>query len=100
MERKRYGKWAGNSMGVIEDLSRCTEEVYPTEGFGIPHQCNRKRGHGGNGLYCKQHARMQERKLTKHAPDVVESAASVSISTTSEVSASEADSTPATTQVM
>lgn len=38
--------------------------------------------------------------LTKHAPDVVESAASVSISLTSEVSASEADSTPATTQVM
>ena len=37
---------------------------------------------------------------TKHAPDVVESAASVSISAASEVSASEADSTPATTQVM
>jgi hypothetical protein len=38
--------------------------------------------------------------LTKHAPDVVDSAASVSISIASEVSASEADSTPATTQVM
>jgi len=37
---------------------------------------------------------------TKHAPDVVDSAASVSISPASEVSASEADSTPATTQVM
>ena len=37
---------------------------------------------------------------TKHAPDVVESAASVSISTASEVSASKADSSPATTQVM
>lgn len=37
---------------------------------------------------------------TKHAPDVVESVASVSISTASEVSASEADSSPATTQVM
>jgi hypothetical protein len=36
----------------------------------------------------------------KHAPDVVESAASVSISPSSEVSASEADSNPATTQVM
>ena len=35
----------------------------------------------------------------KHAPDVVESAASVSISPASEVSASEAESTPATTQV-
>ena len=37
---------------------------------------------------------------TKHAPDAVDSAASSDISTTSEVSASEADSTPATTQVM
>lgn len=41
-----------------------------------------------------------ERRRTKHAPDVVESAASVIISPASEVSASEADSTPATTQVM
>jgi DNA-directed RNA polymerase subunit RPC12/RpoP len=37
---------------------------------------------------------------TKQAPDVVESAASVSISPTPEVSASEAESQPATTQVM
>ena len=38
--------------------------------------------------------------LTKHAPDVVESASSVSISIASEISASEADSSTATTQVM
>ena len=37
---------------------------------------------------------------TKHAPDVVVSAASASISPASEVSASEADSSPVTTQVM
>ena len=43
---------------------------------------------------------MLEAHLTKHAPDVVESEASSEISTASEVSASEADSTPATTQVM
>lgn len=42
----------------------------------------------------------QVSRPTKHAPDVAESAASVSISTASEVSASKADSTPATTQVM
>ena len=41
-----------------------------------------------------------EIRPTKHAPDVVESAASVSISPASEVSAPEAVSTPATTQVM
>jgi len=43
---------------------------------------------------------VREIRPTKHAPDVVESAASSEISTTSEVSASEADSSPATTQVM
>ena len=41
-----------------------------------------------------------ETRLTKHAPDVVDSAASVSISPASEVSTSQAESTPATTQVM
>ena len=44
--------------------------------------------------------RLPSRRPTKHAPDVVESAASVSIFPASEVPASEADSTPATTQVM
>ena len=57
----------------------CALNYYPLQAGGI----------GG----CKAH-------LTKHAPDVVESAASVSISPASEVSASEAESTPATTQVM
>ena len=43
---------------------------------------------------------VEESRPTKHAPDVVESTASVSISPASEVSASEADSTHTTTQVM
>ena len=100
MERKRYGKWAGNKAGVIEDMSLCTEEVYPTTGFGIPHQCNRKRGYGVNKAYCKQHARMQERKLTKHAPDVVESAPLQALPTPEVNPVGEVGSTPATTQVM
>jgi len=100
MELRRYGCWAGMPRGVAEDITRCIEEVTPAGRSIIQSQCGRKRGHGKDGLYCKQHARMQERKLTKHAQDVVESTASVSISPASEVSASEADSTPATTQVM
>ena len=48
--------------------------------------------------YCD--SRFPVAHLTKHAPDVVESVASVGILPASEVSASEADSTPATTQVM
>ena len=97
---RRYGQWAGSPNGSPEDVTLCIEEVYPAGRSIIPAQCRRKRGHGKDGLYCKQHARMQERKLTKHAPDVVESATSVSIFPTSEVSASEAESKPATTQVM
>ena len=57
----------------------CALNYYPLQAGGL----------GG----CKAH-------LTKHAPDVVESAASSGIVTASEVSASEAESTPATMQVM
>lgn len=56
--------------------------------------CGRRWGHSSSGKLW------QMSRPTKHAPDAVESAASVSISPTSEVSALQADSTPATTQVM
>lgn len=52
------------------------------------------------GWVANEYSRLQERRPTQHAPDVVESAASVSIFPASEVSALEADTTPATTQVM
>jgi len=51
---RRYGAWGGCPMGHREDLTCCIEEVWRT---GIPHQCSRKRGHGPDGLYCKQHAK-------------------------------------------
>ena len=53
-----YGAWAGNPRGNSEDKSLCVEEVWPSDGRGmIPYQCNRKRGYGRDGLYCKQHAK-------------------------------------------
>jgi hypothetical protein len=58
---KRYGKWSGNPGGRLEDLTRCTEEVWPTTGW-IPYQCQKKRGHGENGEYCKQHAKRHPEK--------------------------------------
>ena len=70
MEIRRYGCWAGMPRGVAEDITKCIKEVYPAGRSIIPSQCNRKRGHGANGLYCKQHARMQERHLTPLAPDL------------------------------
>lgn len=51
---RRYGKWAGNREGSKEDLKRCVEQL-----FDRPHpggyQCSRPRGHGPDGLYCRQH---------------------------------------------
>lgn len=53
-----YGIWAGNPKGVPEDETCCIEEVFPRDGSWIPAQCQRKRGHGDDGLWCKQHAKM------------------------------------------
>ena len=60
-----------------------------------------RRGVGTLGAHYSPRTTVEYRVCpTKHAPDVVDSAASVSISPALEVSASEAESTPATTQVM
>ena len=51
---RRYNVWAGNPDGVPEDPTRCIAEVYRDWRFV---QCSRRRGHGPNGLWCKQHSR-------------------------------------------
>jgi len=45
-----------------EDPARCIVSVQPPGlwGIGESHQCYRKRGHGPNGEYCKQHAKLNE----------------------------------------
>ena len=57
-EPRVYGAWAGNEKGRSEDPERCIERV-ASSGSWITHQCYRKRGHGKDGLYCKQHAKMR-----------------------------------------
>lgn len=55
---RKYGEWAGNPKGKLENKKNCIVEV---QGLGrglFFYQCERKRGHGENGLYCKQHAKM------------------------------------------
>jgi hypothetical protein len=49
--KRWYSKW------IREDVSCCIATVTPNErgGFARSHQCTRKRGHGPDGLYCKQH---------------------------------------------
>lgn len=53
-----YNVWAGNLNGTAEDPGHCVVSV--TEHSSWPHsgQCGRKRGHGPDGLYCWQHAKM------------------------------------------
>ena len=52
---RQYGAWAGNRNGHPEQPTRCIVEVYNGFMFG---QCGRKRGHGPDSLYCKQHAKI------------------------------------------
>lgn len=59
---RRYAQWAGNPDGIKEDTTLCISEVYDMETFRH-HQCTRKRGHGPNGEYCTQHAKIANRRL-------------------------------------
>ena len=56
-----YGGWAGNPKGHKEHPERCREEIWPSVGW-IPYQCQRKRGFGFKGEFCKQHGRKYETK--------------------------------------
>ena len=50
--QRRYGIRGS----VPEDPERCIEGVWETGGWGC-YQCSRKRGHGPDGCYCRQHAK-------------------------------------------
>lgn len=50
-KEKRYGRWAGNKRGDPYKEGKCAYEVWDH----VSRQCSRKKGHGVNGLYCKQH---------------------------------------------
>ena len=53
----RYGQWAGNPNGRPENLADCIEVKRSYSAWDHGTQCTRKRGHGPDGLYCKQHAK-------------------------------------------
>lgn len=50
----RYGVWAGNPNGFAERKADCKAEV--NDGYHTA-QCQRPRGHGPEGEYCRQHAK-------------------------------------------
>jgi len=56
-QKYKYGKWAGNPNGNKYVGGRCAYEVQDLISNRF-YQCLRKNGHGINGLYCKQHAKM------------------------------------------
>ena len=49
---RRYGVWVGNRQGTPEDPMRCVEGIWER---AVERQCTRKRGHGPDGEYCRQH---------------------------------------------
>lgn len=53
--KPKYGAWAGLPAGHKPDFTRCCEEVASRERWTRWSQCNRPRGHGPDGAYCKQH---------------------------------------------
>lgn len=93
MEKRIYDKSTLNPKGTPENPLLCIDEVMGGTGWHL-NQCSRKRGHGIDGLYCKQHARKHERLLTKDALDDGESLASSGIGTHLSVIRSQALSQP------
>ena len=55
-EPRVYDKSGVNPKGIPEDKTRCIAEVTAWSGWHS-YQCQRKRGYGQDGLYCKQHAK-------------------------------------------
>ncbi len=53
--KRRYRTWGGNPRGDAENITRCIESVADGGRSCLSHQCYRKRGHGPQGLFCRQH---------------------------------------------
>lgn len=62
LSEKRYGAWAGNPKGRPYNPEQCAEEVSDRTGWHF-YQCNRIKGFGKDGLYCKQHAKKNSQVL-------------------------------------
>jgi hypothetical protein len=54
-----YNQWAGNPAGERENPEQCAASVSDTGRGMLSWQCSRKRGHGKDGLLCKQHATIE-----------------------------------------
>lgn len=59
-----YNIWFGNLGGTPEDIMRCIEPVSELLKPFYYRQCARPRGHGLEGLYCKQHAKFHPKVVS------------------------------------
>ena len=59
---RRYGRYY-----TAERKNQCIAEVSDEHGWNR-HQCTRPRGHGPEGLYCKQHGRMVDEGRQFYVP--------------------------------
>lgn len=53
----RYGVWSGEPKGKSYNPEKCAYKVLRVGGF-ISSQCLRKSGHGPDGAFCRQHAKI------------------------------------------
>jgi hypothetical protein len=56
---RKYNITRKNPEGVPEDEAKCVQSVWVAHRWNYK-QCSRKRGHGLNGEYCKQHKKEQD----------------------------------------
>ncbi len=61
---RRYTTWAGNPQGNNEDPKHCIEALWGGM-WDLGRQCQRNRGYGEGGAYCKQHAKNHPVNETK-----------------------------------
>mgnify|MGYP001610625668 CR=1 FL=1 len=61
---RRYAVWAGNEQGDREAPNHCVEALWNGM-WDLGRQCQRNRGYGEDGLYCKQHAKNHPAKPTE-----------------------------------
>lgn len=67
MTKPRYGRSSANPQGFPPDSKRCVSNV----GYSIARQCTRRRGHGPDGLYCWQHAKVEKgRAITRELSEI------------------------------
>lgn len=58
---RRYAIWSGNPKGYKEDPEQCAVEIGGKGLWGAAdaRQCERKRGHGKDGILCTTHAKAE-----------------------------------------